>query len=61
MKIHKNTFLFTTLDMSVNSVIPLYLIINEINGYIEESNGNKYLMLVSTDESIYTLNMNEEL
>ena len=57
MKIHKNTFLFTTLDMSVDGVIPLYLIMNEINGYIEKSNGNKSLMLVSTDESTDTLNM----
>ena len=26
-----------------------YLIINRINGYIEESNGNKYLTLVPPD------------
>ena len=32
-----------------NSVNLLYLIINKINGYIEESNGNKYLRLVPTD------------
>ena len=32
-----------------NSVNPLYLIINKINGYIEESNGNKYLRLVPPD------------
>ena len=29
--------------IKINSVNPLYLIINKINGYIEESNGNKYL------------------
>ena len=43
-----------TLNLSyatVNNVNPLYLIINKINGYIEESNGNKYLTLVSTYES----------
>ena len=43
-----------TLNLSsatVNNVNPLYLIINKINGYIEESNGNKYLALVSTYES----------
>ena len=34
---------------TVNSVNPLYLIINKVNGYIEEINGNKYLMLVPTD------------
>ena len=27
------------------------LIINKINGYIEEGNGNKYLTLVPTNES----------
>ena len=34
-----------------NSLNPLYLLIDEVNGYIEESNGNKYLMLVLTDEN----------
>lgn len=34
-----------------NSLNPLYLIIGEVNGYIEESNGNKHLMLVLTDEN----------
>ena len=38
-------------DLKVNSVNPLYLIINEINEYIEESNRNKYLTLISTDQS----------
>ena len=36
---------------TTNSVKPLYLIISQISGYIEEKNGNKYLTLVSTDES----------
>ena len=44
----------------INSVNPLYVIINKINGYIEESNENKYLTLVSTDESIYILEKYEE-
>ena len=35
----------------MNSVKPLYLIINKINGYIEESNGNKYLTPVPADRS----------
>ena len=35
----------------INIVNPLYLIIYKINGYIDESNGNKYLTLVPTDES----------
>ena len=53
MKSHTKTFLFTILDKDnqrfgihkKNSVNLLYLIINKINGYFEEINGNKYLML----------------
>ena len=37
--------------VKINSINPLYIIINEINGYIEESNGNKYSPLVSTDKN----------
>ena len=44
-----------------NSVNPLYLIIDKINGYIEGSNGNKYLRLVYTDESKDTMEKHEEL
>ena len=29
-----------------HSVNPLYLIVNHANGYIEEKNGNKYLILI---------------
>ena len=31
--------------VKINSVNPLYFIISEVDGYIEESNGNKYLTL----------------
>ena len=31
---------------NVNSVNPLYLMIGEADGYIEENNGNKYLILL---------------
>ena len=34
---------------NINSVNPLYLIIGKGDGYIEESNGNKYLDFTSTD------------
>ena len=44
-----------------NSVKPLHLITNIINGYIEEYNGNKYLALVQTDESKDALKKYEEL
>ena len=33
------------------SVSSLYLIINKVDGYVEEINGNKYLTLVSTDKN----------
>ena len=35
----------------MNSVNPLYLIINKVNGYFEEIIENIYLTLVSTNES----------
>ena len=36
---------------NINIVNPLYLIIGEIDGFIEESNGNKYLTFASTEEN----------
>ena len=47
--------------IKINSVNPLYLIINNISGNIEESDGNKYLILVPTDESKDTLTKYQEL
>ena len=38
-------------NVKINSVNLLYLIFNKVNGYFEETNGNKYLTLVSTNES----------
>ena len=37
--------------VKINNVNPLYLIIGEVDEFIEEKNGNKYLTLVSTDKS----------
>ena len=37
--------------LKINSVNPLYLIINKCNGYFEEINTNKCLKLVPTNES----------
>ena len=37
--------------MNINSVNPLYLDITCVNGYIEERDSNKYLVLDSTDEN----------
>ena len=36
---------------NIDSVNPLYLIIAEADGYIEENNGNKYLTFASTDKN----------
>ena len=47
--------------MKNNSVNPLYLIINKINEYFKEMKGNKYLALVSTDESKEIINKYEVL
>ena len=47
--------------VKVNSVNPLYLIVNKVSGYFEENNGNKYLMLVPTNESKERIQKYEEL
>ena len=47
--------------MTPNSVKPLYLIINNANGYIKESNGNKYLILAADNESKDTPKMYEKI
>ena len=35
----------------INSVNPLYLAISEVDGYFEEKNGTKYLILDSKDKN----------
>ena len=47
--------------VKINSVNPLELIFNKVNGYFEEINGNKYLTLVSTNESKEKIKKYEEL
>ena len=37
--------------ITINSVISSYLIINEINEYIEKINGNEYLTIIPANES----------
>ena len=62
-KSNKNIFIYnigyvTVKDLSYtkfNSVNPSYFFIDKINVYIEESNRNKYLTLVSSDKSKDTL------
>ena len=58
-KSYKNIFIYyieyvTIKDskyLKINSVNPLYLIINKVNGYFAEINENEYLTLVPTTES----------
>ena len=38
--------------LKINSVNSLYLFFDEVKGYFEEINGNKYLTLVPANESI---------
>ena len=37
--------------VTIHSVNPLYLTIGEVDGFIEEKNGNKYLIFSSTDKN----------
>ena len=46
---------------SINSVNPLYIIIGEADGYIDEKNGNKYLTFASTDKNKEVLKNYAEL
>ena len=47
--------------VKINSVNPLYLIINEADGYIKEKNGNKYLTLAFTIKNKEVLTKYTEL
>ena len=46
---------------NINSVNPLYLIINEMIGHFEGKNKNKYLVLDEIDESKEVLNKYKEV
>ena len=47
--------------VKINSVNPLYLIFNKMNGYFAEINENKYLISVPTNEGKEKLKKYEEL
>ena len=47
--------------LKINSVNPLYLIINKVNGYCKEVNKNKYLTLAPTNESKEIIKIFEDL
>ena len=46
--------------VKINNVNPLYIIINEVDGSIEEKSGNKYLTFASVIRKVYkTLGLNK--
>ena len=47
--------------VKINSVNPLYLIISEVDGYIKEKNGRKYLVFDSANENNEVLKKYNEL
>ena len=47
--------------MKIDSVNPLYLTFNKVNGYLKEINENKYLTLVASNESKEKIKICEEL
>ena len=47
--------------VKINSVNPLHLIFNRVNGYFEEINKSKYLTLVPTNESKEKIKKYKEL
>ena len=48
-------------EWNVNSVNPLYLMINRIDGFIEEKNGDKYLNIALTDRNSEVLKKYSEV
>ena len=64
-KSYKNILIYyigyVTIKEKIYSVNPLYLIFRYLNGYFEEINGNKYLTLVPTNESMEKIKKYEEL
>ena len=47
--------------VKVDNVNPLYLIFSKVNGYFEESNKNKYLTVLTTNENEEIAKKYEEL
>ena len=48
-------------EYKINSVNHLYLMINRIDGFIEEKNGDKYLNIASTDRNSEVLKKYSEV
>ena len=47
--------------VKINRVKPLYLILSKVNGYFRETNKNKYLTLIPTNESKEKIKNYEQL
>ena len=47
----KCSYLLHWIWMKISSKNPLYLMLNKMNGYFDEINGNKYLVLVPTNKA----------
>ena len=58
---YKNIHIYYIGYTITNNVKLLHLVINNANGYIEQSNGNNYLTLFLTDESRDRLKIYEKL
>ena len=48
-------------ECNINSVNPLYMMINRIDGFIEEKNGGKYLNIASTEKNSEVLEKYSEV
>ena len=48
-------------EYKINSVNHLYLMINRIDGFIEQKNGDKYLNIASTDRNSEVLKKYSEV
>ena len=48
-------------EYNINSVDPLHLMINRIDGFIEEKNRDKYLNITSTDRNSEVLKKYSEV
>ena len=47
--------------VKINSVNPLHIVFNKVNGYFQEINGSKYLTLVPTNKNKEKIKKYEEL
>ena len=48
-------------EYKINSINPLYLMINRIDGFVEEKNRDKYLNVASTDRNSEVLGKYSEV